>query len=78
MTTQSTPATDGRCARCQQSRVVFPAKPEWGDAPTPLCTSDWQLYAEARASKTYADWTDAFDNATDEEIAAHVDGSHAP
>ena len=61
---------EGQCARCEQPRVVFPAKPEWGDVPTPLCTSDWQLYAEGRANGTYVDFNDAFDYASDEELEA--------
>lgn len=66
----STVATAGRCARCEQSRIVFPAKAEWGDVPSPLCTSDWQLYAEARVNRTFVDFNDAFDNATDEQLEA--------
>lgn len=48
--------------------MVFPANPERGRVPTPLCTSDWQRYAVARASKAYVDFNDAFDNATDQEL----------
>lgn len=66
---KSTP-TEGRCARCGQPRVVFPSNPDWGAVPSPLCTSDWQLYADARANKTFVDWNDAFDNASDEQLAA--------
>ncbi|MFH8483571.1 hypothetical protein [Streptomyces sp. NPDC018055] len=74
MPTSPTPVTaaEGRCARCKQSRAVFPAKAEWGDVPTPLCTTDWQRFAEARANRTYVDWADAFDNASDEEFEAHL------
>jgi hypothetical protein len=54
---------------------VFPAKPEWGRAPDPLCTTDWQLFAEARANNTFVDWTDAFDNGTDEQLAAGFGGA---
>lgn len=60
------------CGRCQQPRVVHAAKPEWGDVPPLLCTSCWRLYAEARANNTYVDWTDAFDNASDDEINTHL------
>jgi hypothetical protein len=40
-----------------------------------LCTSDWQLYAEARANNTFVDWNDAFDNGTDEQLAAGLRGA---
>lgn len=59
---------EGRCARCNQQRVVFEAPAEWGAVQSPLCTRDWGLYAEARANKTYVDFHDAFDNASDEEL----------
>lgn len=62
----------GRCARCQQSRIVHPPKPQWGEVKGPLCTPCWQVYDEARAAKTYVDWSDAFDNASDEEIEASL------
>ncbi|MFD9124921.1 hypothetical protein [Kitasatospora sp. NPDC059571] len=71
MTTQPTPA-EGTCGRCQQRRVVHPAKPNWGHVPKLLCTSCWQRYDEARANDDYVDWNDAFDNASDEEIVAHL------
>lgn len=75
MTTADPKPTEGRCAHCQQPRVVFPAKPEWGRVPDPLCTTDWQLFAEARANNTFVDWTDAFDNGTDEQLAAGFGGA---
>ncbi|RCH70511.1 hypothetical protein DT019_03200 [Streptomyces sp. SDr-06] len=65
---------EARCARCGQRRVVFPAPEEWGAAQSPLCTRDWQLYAEARANKTYVDFHDAFDNASDEELEEALRG----
>lgn len=68
----ATTAAEGRCARCEQPRIVFPAKPEWGDVPSPLCTTDWQLYDQARANGSFIDWPDAFDNATDEQIEQHI------
>lgn len=61
---------EGRCARCNQPRTVFDALPEWGRVQSPLCTRDWQLYADARANRTYVDFHDAFDNAGDEEFEA--------
>jgi hypothetical protein len=63
---------EGTCGRCQQARVVHTPKPEWGRVPGPLCTSCWQRYDEARADGDYVDWNDAFDNASDEEISAHL------
>ena len=69
---------EGTCGRCSQSRIVHPDKPEWGDVPSILCTSCWQLYAEARANGTYVDWSDAFDNASDAEINAHLATAEDP
>lgn len=65
-------ASEGRCARCKQPRIVFPAKVEWGKVPSPLCTTDWQAYAEARENNTYVDSKDAFDNASDREFETHI------
>jgi hypothetical protein len=70
----ATQPTEGVCARCEQPRVVFPAKPEWGRVPTPLCTTDWSLFADARAGGTFVDWNDAFDNASDDQIETHLAG----
>lgn len=71
MSTETTaPPPTGPCARCGQTRPLFPADPGWGDVPSPLCTTDWQQYAEARASGSYFDWNDAFANASDAEIEA--------
>jgi hypothetical protein len=57
------------CARCKQPRTLHPAKPEWGRTPSPLCGPCWESYAEARAQGDYVDWNDAFDNASDEQLA---------
>lgn len=65
-------ASEGRCARCKQPRVVFPAKAEWGKVPSPLCTTDWQTYDKARANGSYVDTADAFDNASDAEFETHI------
>lgn len=62
------PHTPGNCGRCAQRRPCFPPKPEWGDVPALLCVRCWSTYADARANKTYVDFKDAFDNATDEEL----------
>lgn len=64
----------GTCGKCGQTRPLFPAKKEWGEVPCQMCTSCWQVYAEARANNTFVDWQDAFHNATDEQIGAHVPG----
>lgn len=64
-----TQAADDTCGRCQQARVVHPAKTEWGRTPSPLCTSCWQRYDQARANDSYVDWNDAFDNASDDELS---------
>ena len=64
--------TEGTCGRCQQPRIVHQAKPAWGRVPSLLCTSCWQRYDQARADGSYVDWNDAFDNASDEEIEAHL------
>ncbi|MGW7053085.1 hypothetical protein [Streptomyces sp. NPDC054887] len=69
-----TTAAEGRCARCGQPRVLFAPNPAWGRVPGPLCTSDWRLYAEARANSTFVDWNDTFDNGTDEQLAAGLGG----
>ncbi len=66
---------EGICGKCEQPRAVFPPKPEWGDVPELLCTSCWGLFAEARANGSFVDWNDAFDNATDEQIEAHLAGT---
>jgi hypothetical protein len=62
--------TTGNCGRCRQPRPLFPAKDSWGDVPGPLCSPCWSKYADARANRTYVDFNDAFDNATDEELSA--------
>lgn len=67
MTTQTT-----HCGRCRQPRHVHPAKPEWGRVPSHLCTTCWGRYDEARANNDYVDWSDAFDNASDEELVANL------
>lgn len=67
----------GACGKCGQTRPLFPAKKEWGEVPSQMCTSCWQVYAEARANGTFVDWPDAFDNATDEQIEVHVSGEQA-
>lgn len=66
----NTPQTTGPCRHCQQPRPLFPAKTSWGDVPSPLCSPCWSKYADARANNTYVDWNDAFDNGSDEELAA--------
>lgn len=67
-----TTTSEGRCARCKQPRIVFPAKAEWGKVPSPLCTTDWQAYAESRENNTYVDSKDAFDNASDHEFETRI------
>lgn len=62
--------TEGQCLRCMQRRPLFPAKSSWGKVPDPLCSQCWSKYADARANKTYVDFNDAFDNASDEELEA--------
>ncbi|WP_224274009.1 hypothetical protein [Streptomyces sp. LS1784] len=64
----ATQPVEARCARCQQRRVVHPASPAWGHAPTPLCTHCWQQYADARAAGDYVDWPDALRNADDDQL----------
>ncbi|MFE2967530.1 hypothetical protein ACFXKC_28430 [Streptomyces sp. NPDC059340] len=71
----ATPPAEGRCAHCDQPRIVFPTKPEWGQVPSPMCTSDWQLFAEARDNNTFVDWNDAFLNGTDDQLAAGLGGA---
>jgi len=67
----ATPKTIGPCSRCKQpQRPLFPAEKAWGDVPSPLCSPCWSRYADARANKTYVDFNDAFDNASDEELSA--------
>lgn len=58
------------CRRCQQMRVVFDAKPEWGKVPSPLCSPCWSRYAEAREDNSYVNFNDAFDNADDDELGS--------
>jgi hypothetical protein len=60
--------TIGVCARCGQTRPVFQPEESWGRVRGPLCSPDWQKYADARASRDFVDFKDAFDNATDEEL----------
>lgn len=67
-----TQPAEGTCGRCQQPRVVHPARPDWGHCPTPLCTACWQRYATARADSDYVDWDDALRNADDPELAAAI------
>lgn len=64
----------GSCARCRQTRPLFAPKPEWGWVPGLLCSTDWQRYADARANGTFVDANDAFDNATDEQFEAGLNG----
>lgn len=66
---------EARCARCGRTGPTFPPDPAWGRVDGPLCSRDWQAFAEARANATYVDWNDAFDNASDEELEANFDGS---
>lgn len=63
------PAVD-RCGRCRQTRPCFDAKADWGRVPARLCSPCWSSYADARAARTYLDFNDAFDNASDEELSA--------
>ncbi|RZF05996.1 hypothetical protein [Streptomyces albidoflavus] len=62
----------GRCHRCQQPRAVFAADASWGQVPSPLCSPCWSKYADARASRSYVDFNDAFDNASDDELGAWI------
>jgi hypothetical protein len=67
----ATPKIIGPCGRCKQPcRPLFPAEKAWGDVPSHLCSPCWSKYADARANKTYVDFNDAFDNASDEELFA--------
>jgi hypothetical protein len=67
----ATPQIIGPCRRCKQpQRPLFPAKADWGDVPDLLCSPCWSRYADARENKTYVDFNDAFDNASDEELSA--------
>lgn len=68
-------APAGPCRRCQQPRPLFPAQASWGQIPDPLCSPCWSLYADARASGSFVDWNDAFDNATDEQLATGLEGT---
>lgn len=62
--------SENRCVRCHQPRPdLFPPEPAWGEVKGPLCARCWSLYAEARDRRSYVDWDDAFDNASDDEIA---------
>lgn len=79
MTTPAhTPRREARCAHCAQPRPVFPPKPEWGRVPDPMCSPCWSKFADARAAGTYVDWSDAFDNATDDELLAAIDAQPTP
>lgn len=64
---------DSTCGRCGQTRPCFPQKNGWG-APDLLCSPCWTKYADARAAKSYVDFNDAFDNASDEELDAWLAG----
>lgn len=66
----ATPKTIGPCNRCKQPhRPLFPAEKAWGDVPSLLCSPCWSRYADARANKSYVDFHDAFNNASDEELS---------
>lgn len=67
MTTPSQPE-NGRCARCGRTGPVFPAEAAWGRVESPLCSTHWQVFAQARDAQTYVDWNDAFDNAPDNDL----------
>jgi hypothetical protein len=69
MTTPTTPPI-AQCKRCGQKRHTFAPKPEWGKVPDTLCSPCWSGYADARAEGTFFDFNDAFDNASDEQLAA--------
>lgn len=64
----------GTCRKCGQTRPLFPAKPEWGRVPQEMCSPCWSRFAEAREHGTFVDFSDAFDNATDEQLNEYVPG----
>jgi hypothetical protein len=63
---------EGVCRRCGQTRPLFVTLADWVTPPVWLCTVDWQALAEARYAGTFLDWADAFDNATDDQIAQQL------
>jgi hypothetical protein len=70
--TLDTPPRQGPCERCHQDRPVFDA-PE-GVTPKLLCARCWSAYKEARDNGTFLDCDDAFDHATDEQLAEGLSG----
>lgn len=73
--TPPSPPTEGYCARCTRHfDALFPAEPAWGRVPSPLCLRCWSQYAEARGRGSFVSASDAFDNATDEQLEAALAG----
>ena len=68
---------EGPCERCAQPRPLFRHPGTSNDAGNPkqLCAQCWARIQDARDNGTYADWNDAFDHASDDEIAAYLNGS---
>lgn len=68
------PPRQGPCERCQQPRPTFAWPTPDSDDRKWLCAPCWSMFQEARDAGTFVDWNDAFDNATDEQLAEGLSG----
>lgn len=65
--TLNAPPRQGPCPRCRKDLPVFDTPRDV--VPKQLCADCWSAFREAREAGTFVDWSDAFDNASDEQLS---------